>query len=522
MEEGEFVIVLLVAVAGLARLAGATSIPAPILLVVGGLVIAAIPGLPEIQLQPELVLVVFLPPLLFHAAFFSDGRALREEWHAIGALAIGLVLATMAIVAVVVHAVVDVSWPAAFMLGAIVGPTDPVAATTLFRRLGLPERLITILEGEALTNDASSLVAFRVAVGASTAAGFSLVSAAGQFVGASIAGVAIGLIAGWLMTRLRRRLDDPPVQITLSLFTPFLAYIPAEHLGASGVLAAVTVGLYLAFQPPSGLFSPTARLQATAFWDVLVFLLNSMLFILVGLEVRPVIEAIDNIDAGTLAVASAAVVAAVIGVRMAWLVLMPPVIDALTPLRRRAAERASARERVVLGWSGMRGAVSLAAALSVPLDVPERPLILFLTFVTILATLVGQGLTIAPLTRRLLPAEEHADDGAPAEAEARAAAAEAALDLLDELEADDGLPPELARPLRRRYELRLRHLGDEIDDDLLATAQRLRRRLAQRERDTLHELYREGRIDQATTRRLERELDLQEARWQELEASPLT
>lgn len=528
MDEGEFLIVLLVAVAGLARLAGAANVPAPILLVLGGLVIAAIPGLPEIELQPEIVFLVFLPLLLFHAAFLTSPRELRREWQAVGALAIGLVLATMATVAVVVHAVADVSWPAAFMLGAIVGPTDPVAATSLFRRLGLPSRLITILEGESLTNDASSLVAFRVAVGATTAVGFSLGNAAGQFVGASIAGIGIGLIAGWVMTKARRRLDDPPVEITLSLFTPFLAYIPAEHLGASGVLAAVTVGLYLAYQSPSGLFHPAVRLQAAAFWDVLVFLLNSLLFILVGLQIRPVVEAIAALDATTVAAASVAVVATVIGVRMAWMLLVPPLVYAITPQRIATSERTSVRERVVLGWSGMRGAVSLAAALSVPLDVPERPLILFLTFVTILATLVGQGLTISALTRRVLRAEDTAADEAPieAEAEARAAAAEAALDLLAELEAEHELAPEVTRHVRRRYELRLRHLDDDTadgrTDDSLLTARRLDRELARRERETIRALHRDGRIDRATARRLERELDLQETRWQQLEASPLT
>ncbi|HEY8583453.1 MAG TPA: sodium:proton antiporter, partial [Capillimicrobium sp.] len=447
-----------------------------------------------------------------------------REWQAVGALAVGLVLATLGIVAVVAHTVADLSWPAAFMLGAIVGPTDPVAATSLFRRLGLPERLTTILEGESLTNDGTSLVAFRVAVGATTAAGFSLASAAGQFVGAAVAGIGIGLIAGWLVTKVRRRIDDPPVEITISLFTPFLAYIPAEHVGASGVLAAVTVGLYLAWISPTGLFQPQARLQATAFWDVLVFLLNSMLFILVGLEVRPVLEAVSDRDTGTVVAAAAAVTAAVILTRLVWMLAVPSLIYALTPRRLSAPERTAMPERVVLGWAGMRGGVSLAAALSVPLDVADRPMILLITFVVILATLVGQGLTMAPLTRRLIGAEALGDhDGAEEiEAEARRAAARSALDLLEELEAERDLPSAAARVARRRYELRLHHLADESGpDDVLVDARHLQRRLAEREREVFRALHREGRLDQATARRLERELDLEEARWDEIESSPL-
>lgn len=524
MSDGELLIALLVAIAGLARLAGATSIPAPILLVLGGCVIAAIPGLPTLELDPEIVFVVFLPPLLFHAAFLTSPRELKREWQAVGALAIGLVLATLTATAVTAHAIAGLDWPAAFMLGAIVGPTDPVAATTLFRRLGLPDRLVTVLEGESLVNDGTSLVAFRVAVAATTAAGFSLANAAGQFVGAAVAGIGIGLIAGWVMTKARRRLDDPPVEITLSLFTPFLAYIPAEHLGASGVLAAVTVGLYLAYQSPSGLFHPSVRLQAAAFWDVLVFLLNSMLFILVGLQVRPVLEAIDDRATSTLFAAAAAVTAAVILTRLLWMLAVPPLMYALTPARLAAPEQTAPRERVVLGWAGMRGGVSLAAALSVPLAVPDRPLILFLTFVVILATLVGQGLTMPAITRRLIPAggQDGRSDADHQEAGARAAAARAALELLDDLEADEELPSAAARVARRRYELRLHHLADHGGpDDVLLDARQLQRRLAERERDTYRTLHRDRRIDQATTRRLERELDLEVTRWDEIEGSPL-
>jgi Na+/H+ antiporter len=515
MPKGEFLIALLVAVAGLARLASIIDVPYPVLLVLAGLGLAAIPGLPEVELDPELVFVVFLPPLLFHAAFLTSPREIRQEWRAIGLLAVGLVLLTLVVVAAVAHEVANLSWPEAFMLGAIVGPTDPVAATALFRRLGLPDRLTTILEGEALMNDGTALVAFRVAVAATTAVGFSLLNAVEQFVGASVAGVGVGLIAGWLITKVRRRVDDPQVEITLSLFTPYLAYIPAEHLGASGVLAAVTVGLYLAWQAPTGLFHPSSRLQATAFWDVLVFLLNSLLFILVGLQIRPVLNALGERPASTVAGAAAAVVAAVIVVRLVWMLVVPPVTYALMP----GQERTSLPERLLLGWSGMRGALSLAAALSVPFDVDGRPLILFVTFVVILATLVGQGLTLPAVTRRLVPEREQRDDRA--EVEARRATAEAALDLLDEIAAQDDVPPEAVRAARRRYELRLSHLDPEEDERTLASGRALQRRLAQREREIIERMLQDGDLDQATARRMERELDLEEERWSELEESAL-
>lgn len=518
MPKAELLVALLVAVAGLAQLAGALDVPYPVLLVLGGLALAAIPGLPRLALNPDLVFLIFLPPLLYHAAFLTSPREIRQEWRAIGLLSIGLVLLTLVVVAVVAHAVADLSWPEAFVLGAVVGPTDPVAATALFRRLSLPERLTTILEGESLTNDGTALVALRVALGATTAAGFSLLDATWRFFSAGIGGIAIGLAAGWLITHVRRHVDDPPVEITLSLFTPYLAYVPAERIGVSGVLAAVTVGLYLAWQAPTGLFHPSTRLQAMAFWDVLIFLLNSLLFILVGLQIRSVLDALGNRPVGGLIGAAVAVAATVIVARLAWMLVVPGVTYLLSPDRLYHAARTPPHERVLLGWSGMRGAVSLAAALSVPLGVGGRPLIIFLTFVTIVVTLVGQGLTLPPLARRLVSPQEVDDE---AEVQARAAAARAALEELDRAAEHEDVPEEALRYARRRYELRLRHLGAEEDEHTLPAVRALQRRLVERERETIERLHGEQRIDQATVRRLERELDLEEERWGELEESSL-
>lgn len=509
MPKAELLIALLVAVAGLARLAGLTSIPYPVLLVVAGLVIAAIPGLPTIELDPDLVFLVFLPPLLYHAAFLTSPRELRQEWKAVGLLAVGLVALTIVAVAGIVHAVTDLSWPAAFVLGAIVGPTDPVAATTVFRRIGIPERLTTILEGESLTNDGTALVALRIAIGA-TGASVTALEISWKFASVAIGGIAIGLAAGWLVTKLRERVDDPPVEITLSLFTPYLAYIPAEELGVSGVLAAVTVGLYLAWQAPTGLFHPSSRLQALAFWDVLIFLLNSLLFILVGLQLRPVLSALDDTTATTVVAAAFATIATVIVTRMAWMLVVPTLVRSPTPFN----------ERLLVGWSGMRGAVSMAAALSVPLDLEGRPLILVITFCVILATLVGQGLTLPAVAHRLVAPEE---PDAEAEANAREQAAKAALEELEQAQReDDTLPEEAVRYARRRYELRLGHVGEERDTDTLPAARALQRRLVEAERRTIEQLHSDEHLDQSTTRRLERELDLEEERFGELDRSSLS
>jgi CPA1 family monovalent cation:H+ antiporter len=506
--KAEVLISLLVVVAGLARLAGLTSIPYPVLLVLAGLGVALIPWLPEIELEPDIVFIVFLPPLLYHAAFLTSPRELRQEWKAVGLLAVGLVALTIVAVAAVAHAVADLSWPAAFVLGAIVGPTDPVAATSVFRRIGLPERLTTILEGESLTNDGTALVALKVAI-AATGTTVTVLDISWKFVSVAVGGIIVGLIAGFVVTKLRGRIDDPPVEITLSLVTPYLAYIPAEEIGVSGVLAAVTVGLYLAWQAPTGLFNASSRLQALAFWDVLIFLLNSMLFILVGLQLRPVLRAIEDTSTATIVAAALATIATVVATRMLWMLVVPTLARSPTPFN----------ERVLVGWSGMRGAVSMAAALSIPLDLAARPLILVITFATILATLVGQGLTLPAVARRLVRPDE---PDLEAEEHARAQAARAALQELEKAASEDHPPEDAIQYARRRYELRLGHIEEEQEEDTLPAARALQRRLIEAERRTIEQLHSDEQLDQATTRRLERELDLEEERFGELDRSSLS
>src|SRR5918996_1598582 len=401
MREPELLLlVLMVAVGGLSVLAGTIGVPYPILLVLGGLVLGFLPAVPPAELPPDLVLVLFLPPLLYQAAFFSSPRDLRADARTITLLAVGLVLATMSAVAAAAHTLVGgLPWAAAFMLGAIVSPTDPLAATTILRRLGVPRRMVTVLEGESLVNDATALVAYRLAVAAVVAGSFSLWQAGLRFVAGAVGGVAIGLAVGWLIAEAFRRIEDPMVKIVLSVVAGYAAFLPADRLGLSGVLAAVAAGLYVGWRAPQ-LASPATRLLGVSFWEVLVYLLNAVLFVLVGLQLHPILSELSGSSVAVLVGQAALISAVVIAVRIGWGFTITYVIRALDRRPAQRARRASARERLVAGWSGMRGAVSLAAALALPLTTsagqafPQRNLIIFITFGVILATLVLQGVSL--------------------------------------------------------------------------------------------------------------------------------
>ncbi|HEV3496915.1 MAG TPA: Na+/H+ antiporter, partial [Actinomycetes bacterium] len=426
---------LMVAVAGLSVLARMVRVPYPILLVLGGLVLGFVPAMPEVELPPELVLVAFLPPLLYWSGFFASPRDLRADLRAISMLAVGLVLATAAAVAVAAMVMVEgMTWPVAFALGAIVSPTDPLAASAIGRRLGVPRRLLTVLEGESLINDATALVTYRVAVTAAVSGSFVAWQAGLRFVVGAAGGVAIGLLVGWLVAELRRRLDDPVVEIVVSVFTGYAAYLPAELLGVSGVLAAVTTGLYIGWRAPQ-LATASTRLLGFSFWEVLVYLANAILFILVGLQLRPILDALAGTPVAVLLAQGALVSAVVVAVRIGWGFSVPYLVRLLDRRPSQVMRRVGARERLMLGWSGMRGAVSLAAALALPLDFPLRNLILFLTFSVILVTLVVQGLTLPAVIRRLRL--EGDDSEEREELRARLAATAAALDRLDELAGED-------------------------------------------------------------------------------------
>jgi CPA1 family monovalent cation:H+ antiporter len=514
---------LFVSAAGLNVLSRWLDVPYPIPLVIGGLALGLIPGMPDVELDPDLVLLVFLPPLLYSAAFFSDLRALRDNVRPLSMAAIGMVLATTGGVAVLAHEVIGLNWAMSFALGAIVSPTDPVAATVIMRRVGAPRRIVNLIEGESLLNDASALVAYRVAVAAAVGGSFSAVDAGLEFAGAAAGGIAIGLAVGFLVTEIRRRIEDTTTEITISLFTAYAAFLPADELGLSGVLAAVTAGIYLGWKAPE-IASPDMRLQGLAVWEVLTFLLNATLFILIGLQLPVIVDGLDAYSTGEAVGYAALVCAAVIGMRFLWLFTMPYVIRALDRRPTQRQRRVSAAQRVVVGWAGMRGAVSLAAALALPLEtdagaaLPGRDLILFITFALILVTVVGEGLTLPALIRRLGVLEDGSEEELE-EAKARHAAALAGIARAEELDGEDWTNADTLERVRRLREFRIRRLKirlgkieDDGAEDRSLSYQRVMHEIYSAERTALVELRNSGGISAEVMRRIERELDLEETR----------
>jgi Na+/H+ antiporter len=512
---------LLCGVAGLAVLAGTLRVPYPITLVAGGALIGFIPGVPDVQLDPDLVLLIFLPPLLYGAAFFTDLRDLRRNARPIALLAIPLVLVTMGAVAVVAHGTIGLGWPEAFVLGAIVSPTDAVAPAEILRRLNAPRRLLIVIEGESLTNDGTALVLYKVAVAAVVTGSFSFWDAGLRFVANGLGGLAIGLAAGWLIKQVRARIDDPPTEITISLLSGYAAYLPAEELGLSGVIAAVTVGVYVGWHTPR-LTTPLVRMQGVAVWEILIFLLNAVLFLLVGLQLPSVLDHINGPSAGELIGWGALVSGVVIGVRLIWQFTVVYLIRAIDRREVQRARRAGWRMRLIGGWAGMRGSVSLAAALALPshtdagANLPGRDLIIYLAFVVILVTIVGQGLTLGPLIRKL---GVH-DDGAEEREEvaARVRVAEAGMARVEELASEDWVRDDTAERVRAMLDYRRRRFvaaadgdGDEYEDRTSHYI-RLMNEVFHAQREELMSLRNSGDISEEARRRMERELDLEESR----------
>jgi monovalent cation/hydrogen antiporter len=520
-EESLVLAAILVAVALLLIIAQLVRVPYPILLVVGGLGLSFVPGIPEIQLPPDLVLIAVLPPLLYGAAFFTSLRDLRENAGAISLLAIGLVLTTMLVVAAVAHFLIpDLSWHGAFVLGAVVSPTDPTAASAIAERLGLPRRIVALIEGESLVNDGTALVAYKFAVVAVVTGTFSLADAAGDFVLNVVGGIAIGLGIGFLIRQVRLRLDDPPLEITISLLSGFFAYLPAQAAGVSGVLAAVTVGIYMGWHTPE-LTSAQTRLQGIAVWEIVFFVLNALLFALIGLQLPGILDALSGRSTATLIGYAAAVTGAVIAARFLWVV--PGTYLTARFRRGRRPIQEPGKAAILLGWSGMRGAVSLAAALALPLTTdagqpfPNRSLIIFLTFGVIFGTLVLQGLTLPAVVKTLGIEDEGRAE--KEETKARLYAAEAALARLEELAEEDWVREDTLERLRGLFGFRRERFRSRFDpdsdgaiEDRSAAFQRLIRELLDAERNAVFELRRNGRIDDAVMRRVVRDLDLEEAR----------
>jgi monovalent cation/hydrogen antiporter len=512
---------LLVAIAGLAVLARLLRVPYPITLVLGGSVIGFLPGVPEVELDPDIVLLIFLPPLLYGAAFFTSVRELRQNARAIALLAIPLVFVTMGAVAVVAHEVVGLGWGESFVLGAIVSPTDAVAPAEILRRVGAPRRLLAVVEGENLTNDWTALILYRVAIAAVVSGSFSLWKAGLEFIASGIGGLLVGLAVGWLIRQVRSRIDDPPTEITISLLSGYAGYLPAEQLGFSGVIAAVTTGIYMAWYTPQ-LTTPVMRLQGVAVWEILTFLLNALLFVLIGLQLPGILDGLSGRSAGELVLWGALVSLVVIGVRLAWMFTVPYLIRLVDRREVQRDRRSGAGPRLIVGWAGMRGSVSLAAALAIPLHTdagapfPERDLIIFLSFAVILVTLVGQGLTLRPLID-LVGLEEDGQESYE-DTLARRRVAEAALARLDDLGEPDWISPDSVGRARNLFDYRERRFGalqdgDGEDFEERANAwRRLMYELLEAQRQQLLELRNTGQISDDVRRRVERDLDLEESR----------
>jgi Na+/H+ antiporter len=524
----EIVLGLLVIVAALVTVARKIQVPYPILLVLGGLALALVPNLPRVELEPNLVFVLFLPPLLYSAAFRVSLRDFQANLRPISLLAIGLVFFTMLVVAIVAHQAIGMAWAPAFVLGIVVSPPDAVAAIAIAEQLRVPRRVVTILEGEGLMNDAVAFVTYRVAVAAVVTGVFSLQDASIRLVLSTAGGVLTGLVAGYVSVWVRQRLDDQDqaVQITIGLLTPFAAYIVSEASGVSGIVAVVVAGLYAGRRSPDPRFmTANTRLQSVAFWEMIVFILNGLAFILIGLQLPVIVAQLSNRPLLDLIAYALLISATIIVVRLVWVF---PAAYLPRALSRRLRERDPYppwQQVAVVGWAGMRGIDSLAAVLALPLvtsqesPFPDRDLILFLTFCAIFATLVLQGLSLAPLIRWLKLSE----DGGPdqEEAKARLKSTRAGSARLEQLATEGQLPEEMLDDFRGHYAERIRRHSSALDgakdgereraEQQSDVYQRVQRELVAAERQELIRLRNQGVINDEVLRRVQRELDLEES-----------
>jgi Na+/H+ antiporter len=524
IETVQIAVLLLAVLAAVALAARRFDLPPAILLVVVGVALALVPGLPRVQLVPELVLLLVLPPLIYSAGVAMSWREFRFNLRPIALLAIGCVVFTTVTVAAVAHALLGLPWAVAFVLGAIISPPDVVAPLAIARRLRLPRRLLVILEGEGLANDATALILYRFAIAAVSTGAFSLGPALGTFGAIFVGEIAFGLAVGWSMLRIRYLAADPRVEITLSLVTPYLAYWIPEHLGGSGVLATVVAGLYTSWHGPR-LITAATRLQGVFFWGLFTYLIEGMVFLLTGLQARTLLDRIGELETGEL-IASAALISGVVVVtRFVWIFPATYLPRWLSPALARRDPSPPWQAPFLIGFTGIRGIVSLAAALAIPLATasgepfPYRDLILFLTFAVIIVTLIGQGLALPPVIGWLGLADQGREERrveAADEIASRRLTIEAALRHIDEVASQGQLPAQIVAPMRAHHFERLRQLDYRLGADaqemhLAELSEDLERRLIAAEREHLYALMCEGRLKDDARRRIENELDLREA-----------
>src|SRR5262245_8288177 len=499
IETVQIAVLLLAVLATVALAARRLDLPPAILLVVAGGALALVPGRPRVQLVPQLVLLLVLPPLIFSAGVAMSWREFRFNLRPIALLAIGCVVFTTVAVAAVAHALLAAPWAAAFVLGAIISPPDVVAPLAIARRLGLPRRLLVILEGEGLANDATALILYRFAIAAVSTGAFAVGPALATFGAIFVGEIAFRLAVGWVMLRLRFLAADPRVEITLSLLTPYIAYWAPEHLGGSGVLATVVAGLYTSYHGPR-LITAATRLQGVFFWGLFTYLIEGMVFLLTGLQARTLVDRIGHFGAGELIGSAALVCAVVILARFAWVFPATYLPRWLSPSLARRDPSPPWQPVFLIGFTGIRGIVSLAAALAIPLATasgepfPDRDLILFLTFAVIIVTLIGQGLALPRVIRWLglaVQGREERRIEAADEIASRRLTIAAGLRRIDELASTAELPAQIVAPMRTYHLERLRQLdyrvGAEAQEQRLAEqSDELELRLIDAEREHLY------------------------------------
>jgi monovalent cation/hydrogen antiporter len=524
MENTGLIILLLFGISFLAVISNRYKLPLPITLVLSGLVISLIPGLPVIELNPDVVFLIFLPPLLYGAAWNTSWRDFKTYYRSITLAAIGLVFLTTAVVAIAAHAIIpDINWPLSFLLGAIVSPPDAVAAISVTKGLGLDPRLTAILEGESMANDASGLIAYKYALTAILAGNFVFWEAGLNFIWVVSAGIIIGLIIGYLMYLVHKKfICDPVVEVTLTFLTPFASYMISEQIHVSGVLAVVTTGLYLSFRSDE-IFSNESRIMAYSVWDVALFILNGLIFIIIGLQLRSVMAGIRNYTSLELIWYGLAISLVVIIVRFIWII--PSGIFPGMMKRINARNAFNQRNLIVFGWSGMRGVVSMAAALALPLVLPGgaafplRNLIIFITFCVILTTLVLLGFTLPWIVKKLkiepysIAAEEY---------EIRTRVVNNTISHIEENLSL--LNDELLKNIKSKYEIKFNRLqktdlpqgyfagGDQHAANIFNEYSKLQIDLIAVERKSLKQLHLTGEASEEILRKIERELDLEETR----------